>query len=86
MKTIAYQIIERNVLPFHERGGLLRYVIARQSRATGKVQTRARGAPARCARRRARGGIEAANSTIVGIHVHVNREDGNALFDATKRG
>jgi 23S rRNA (uracil1939-C5)-methyltransferase len=31
-------------------------------------------------------GIEAANSTIVGIHVHVNREDGNALFDADEEG
>jgi 23S rRNA (uracil1939-C5)-methyltransferase len=86
MKTIAHQIIERNVLPFHERGGLLRYVVARQSRATGKVQVVlvARQRDARVAELAA--GIEAANSSIVGIHVHVNREEGNSLFDADEEG
>jgi 23S rRNA (uracil1939-C5)-methyltransferase len=86
MKTIAHQIIERNVLPYYEKGGLLRYVIARQSRATGKVQVVlvARQRDARVAELAL--GIEAANSAIVGIHVHVNREDGNALFDADEEG
>jgi 23S rRNA (uracil1939-C5)-methyltransferase len=86
MKTIAHQIIDRNVLPSFERGGLLRYVIARQSRATGKVQLVlvARQRDARVAELAQ--GIEAANSTIVGIHVHVNRSEGNALFDADEEG
>ena len=82
MATLAHHVIDLDVRPWEpETGrGLLRHAVMRQSRATGEVLVTL------VAARRVRILTELAEtlthamSELVGIHVHLNDDPGNAIF------
>lgn len=82
MKVIAHHVIDLQIYPYEpalERG-LLRHVVIRQSRSTGEIlitMVAARKLPLlwELAERLA-GNL----SQVVGVHLHVNDDPGNAIF------
>jgi len=88
MATVAHHIIELDVRPWEpETGqGLIRHVVMRQSRATGEVLVTI------VAVRRVRiltelaETLAASMSELVGVHLHINEDPGNAIFIRDEEG
>ena len=88
MKLIAHLVIEQDIWPWDpERGrGVLRYVIARQSRATGKLLITLVGARKSPKFRDLAQALVEKNGAICGVHLHINGSPGNALFEPAEDG
>jgi 23S rRNA (uracil1939-C5)-methyltransferase len=88
MKLVAHEVLEQDIWPWDpEQGrGVLRYVVARQSRSSGKVLVTLVGA-----RRSPKLGDLAQvliqrHGAVTGVHLHLNRSPGNALFEPSEDG
>jgi len=87
-KALAHHVIDLDIFPYEERTGrgVLRYVVMRQSRATKEILVTLVTA------RRPRILSDLADRLvdsvpeIVGVHVHVNGEEGNAIYDVDEDG
>ena len=81
----AHQMLQLDIRPWSpETGGLLRYIQARQSRATGEVlvtivATRENGLLRKFAER-------LCDEHVVGVHLHINQREDNAIFDRDEEG
>ncbi len=86
MRTLAGRVIDLGIEPFEEGYGLLRYVLARQSRATGEILLTL------VASERDRILSELADELtkrldqLVGVHLHLNSAPGNNFFDRDEFG
>lgn len=84
MGTITHQILESGVPPYEaeEERGVLRHVLIRESRLTGEMLV-----TLVCARR-PRDAPDLADaimqnlSLVVGVHMHINSDPSNAIFNA----
>ena len=84
MGTVTHHILENGILPYDakEDTGILRHVIIRESRLTSEMLV-----TLVCARR-PRDVADLAEeiirglSMVVGVHMHINSEPGNAIFNA----
>lgn len=88
MSVLAHQVIELDIWPFEpETGrGTLRHLVLRQSRSTGEVlltivagnRNKVLGSLAER--------LTGAVSEVVGVHLHLNSEPGNAIFAPDEGG
>lgn len=87
MKIVAHHFIDLDIRPFvPDRGGLLRYMVARQSAHTGEVLiTLVAGRNHRLLRQLAET-IEQNCAAVVGVHLHLNDGPGNAIFERDGQG
>ncbi len=83
MRVVARAVIDLDIHAWSpEHGGTLRYIILRQSRTTGMVLcTLVVGRSTRFLETLA-ARVMSVESGIVGVHMHVNRDPGNAIFNA----
>lgn len=81
MRIVARGIIDLDIHGWSpQAGGTLRYVVLRQSRATGRILcTLVAGRPNRYLDRLVER-IMTVDSHIVGVHLHLNDHPGNAIF------
>jgi len=87
MKVTAFQFINLDIRPFVPgRGGLLRYVVARQSAHTDEVLITLVGARNHKLLRELADAIEANCAAVVGVHLHINDGPGNAIFARDGQG
>jgi len=86
MRTVAGRVIDLDIWPYEEGRGLLRYVVARQSRATGEVLLTLVGS--KQDRLLTQLALEVAKriDEVVGVHLHLNTAPGNNIFDRDEEG
>jgi 23S rRNA (uracil1939-C5)-methyltransferase len=86
MRTLAGRVIDLEIWPYDEGRGLLRYVVARQSRATGEILlTLVAGQKDRILNQLA-DELTQRIDQLVGVHLHLNDEPGNSFFDRDEMG
>ncbi len=87
MRTLAGRVIDLEIWPWEsEDRGLLRYAVARQSRATGEILlTLVAGRKDRLLSRLA-DELTQRLDNLVGVHLHLNNDPGNAFFDRDEDG
>ncbi len=84
MKVVAHHVIDMDVFPYEPATGrgVLRYVVMRQSRATGHILvTLVAGRSSRLLRALATR-IQEGHEAVVGVQLHLNDTEGNAIFAA----
>ncbi|MCB9743579.1 MAG: 23S rRNA (uracil(1939)-C(5))-methyltransferase RlmD [Alphaproteobacteria bacterium] len=87
MKAMAWAAIDRELHPFvPERGGTVRWLIARQSRATGEILVTVVATRSPRALREWAEQVARECSDVVGVHVHLNDGPGNAIFAPDGQG
>lgn len=87
MKIVAHHFIDLDIRPFvPERGGLLRYMVARQSAHSGEVLITLVAARNHRLLRQLAEAIEQNCAAVVGVHLHLNDGPGNAIFDRDGQG
>jgi 23S rRNA (uracil1939-C5)-methyltransferase len=80
----AHLMLELDIRPFDGERGLLRFIQARQSRLTGEIMvtlvaTRENGLLRKFAE-------QLCDEHVVGVHLHINTRDDNAIFDRDEDG
>jgi 23S rRNA (uracil1939-C5)-methyltransferase len=88
MTSVAHHVLQLGLEPFnpHTLDGALRYIVMRQSRATGQILvTLVAGQKDRKIGELAEL-LAADNHTVAGIHLHFNDLVGNAIFDRDDDG
>ncbi len=88
MAAVAHYVIELDIQPYDAETdkGVLRHVVLRQSRTTGKMlvtliagrRPKILNELAEC--------LEAHVPEIAGVHLHLNEDPGNAIFEVTEDG
>mgnify|MGYP002639667059 CR=1 FL=1 len=88
MHTVAHLVIEQDIWPYdpEKQKGVLRYVVMRQSRATGKLLVTLVGARKSPKFEDLALALTQKLGSVAGVHLHVNRSPGNALFEAGEDG
>lgn len=86
MTSIAYQLNQLDMGPYDEPGGLLRYIVMRQSRTTGRVQVVLVAGKRHVRLFDLAKALQSANGAIAGVHLHVNNTRTNVLYDADEEG
>ncbi len=87
MGTVAYHTLGLDIRPWEPGfGGLLRYVVARQSHLTGEILvTLVAGRNHQLLRRLAEA-LEESHGQVAGVHLHINDGPGNAIFARDGQG
>jgi len=86
MRTLAGRIIDLDIRPYDEGHGLLRYAVARQSRASGEILlTLVAGRKDRILNQLA-DELTQRLDKLVGVHLHLNNDEGNSFFDRDDHG
>lgn len=88
MVSVTHHIIQLQITPYRpDTGeGSLRYIVMRQSRATGGILiTLVSGRKDRLLGQLAQA-LATENSTVAGIHLHFNSSAGNAILDRDENG
>ncbi|MCB9778949.1 MAG: 23S rRNA (uracil(1939)-C(5))-methyltransferase RlmD [Alphaproteobacteria bacterium] len=88
MSQVAHLVIELDIWPYDEEQdrGTLRHVVLRQSRSTGEVLvTIVAGRDSRTLRMFAER-LAQNVSEIIGVHLHLNAEPGNNIFERNEDG
>ena len=88
MRVVAFLVLDLDIWPYdpEKRKGVLRYVVMRQSRSSGKILvTLISGRPSPRLRDLAER-LEGKVGQVAGVHLHINRTQGNALFDMEEDG
>lgn len=88
MSAVAFHVIDLEIQPYEAEidEGVLRHVVLRQSRTTGKILvTLVAGRRPRTLNELAER-IEAHVPEIGGVHLHLNEDPGNAIFSVTEDG
>lgn len=88
MRTVAHLVIEQDIWPWDpERGrGVLRYVVMRQSRSAGKVLVTLVGARKSPKFADLALALTQKLGSVAGVHLHINRSPGNAMFEPGEDG
>ena len=88
MKLVAHLVITKDIWPYDPRKkrGLLRYVVMRQSRATGRVLITLVAARRNPLLRDLAEELSGKLPQLVGVHVHVNASEGNNIFEHAEDG
>jgi 23S rRNA (uracil1939-C5)-methyltransferase len=88
MGLVAHTVREQDIWPWDpelERG-VLRYVVMRQSRSTGKVLVTLVGARKSPKFRDLAETLVQQHGAVTGVHLHINSSPGNALFEPAEDG
>jgi len=87
-KAVAHHVIDLDIFPYesHSGRGVLRYVVMRQSRTTGEILVTLVTARRPRILHDLAERLEDAVPEIVGVHVHVNKDPGNAIYDMGEDG
>ncbi len=88
MRVVAFLVIDMDVWPWdvERRRGVLRYVIMRQSRSSKKVLVTLISARPSPRLRDLAERIAEQVAEVSGVHLHINRSTGNALFEHDEDG
>lgn len=88
MRAVAHLVIDLDIWPYdpERRKGVLRYVLMRQSRLSGKVLVTLVSARPSPRLRDLAERLATMVGQVAGVHLHINRTDGNALFDMEEDG
>jgi 23S rRNA (uracil1939-C5)-methyltransferase len=88
MRLVAHLVIEQDIWPWdpERERGVLRYVIVRQSRASGKQLVTLVGARRSPKYRDLAQALVQMQGAIAGVHLHLNGSPGNALFEPSEDG
>jgi 23S rRNA (uracil1939-C5)-methyltransferase len=88
MKLVAHLVIEQDIWPWdpERERGVLRYVIVRQSRASGKQLVTLVGARRSPKYSDLAQALVQQQGAITGVHLHLNSSPGNALFEPAEDG
>jgi 23S rRNA (uracil1939-C5)-methyltransferase len=88
MKLVAHLVIEQDIWPWDpdKNRGVLRYVVVRQSRTSGKQLVTLVGARKSPKFADLGQALVQMNGAVAGVHLHLNRSPGNALFEPAEDG
>lgn len=88
MKLVAYLVREQDIWPWDpdKNRGVLRYVVVRQSRTSGKQLVTLVGARKSPKFPDLAEAVVQKNGAVAGVHLHINRSPGNALFEPAEDG
>jgi 23S rRNA (uracil1939-C5)-methyltransferase len=86
MRTIFHLFVDMEIEPWFEGEGLLRHIVMRQSSWTNEVMVTlvAGGGPPILEEMAAN--ISGKHPEVVGVHLHIHKEEGNAIFVADESG
>ncbi len=84
MTSFAHHVIALDVRPWspHGRDGLLRYVVLRQSRSTGEILATLVAARRASVLGTLAEAVAMELAELAGVHLHLNDDPGNAIFDS----
>jgi 23S rRNA (uracil-5-)-methyltransferase RumA len=83
---IYHLFVDMDVHPFHNGQGTLRHVIARQSSKTGEILVTLVAARRQPILEDLAAKLAGADSKVVGVHLHVNEENTNAILIRDEEG
>lgn len=86
MRTLAGRVIDLEIRPWDDGRGLLRYIAARQSRATGEILLTLVAGRKDPQLSELADELTKRIEQLVGVHLHLNAEPGNAIFDRDPEG
>ncbi len=86
MRTLAGRVIDLEIWPYDQGRGLLRYAVARQSRATGEILLTLVAAKKDRILNQLADELTARLEKLVGVHLHLNNDEGNSFFDRDELG
>ena len=87
MGTVAYHAHGLDVRPWEPgHGGLLRYVVARQSKLTGEILVTLVAGKNHKLLRQLATAVEESHGQVSGVHLHINDGPGNAIFARDGQG
>ncbi len=88
MKAVSHHVIHMRVMPYdhNQRRGLIRYVVLRQSRASGQLLVTLVAVRWSRILEDLAQEISLSLPEVTGVHLHVNNGPGNAIFNADGTG